>query len=166
MAGTLSAALGKCLFGLRVAIVRLQPAAPALSVTDFSAWERVQVKLAASQTAQLDALQALGFQLVEGEVDFSLTLSPQGDDPAAEMATEDIPVLRQMAAQAFAQSRFRAPWYAPDDSGRFYAQWIENAVKGTFDHVTSAWFSAQGTVKSRGSSRCVSSTRARRVLAY
>ncbi len=27
------------------------------------------------------------------------------------------------------------PRYAPDDSGRFYAQWIENAVKGTFDHV-------------------------------
>ena len=25
--------------------------------------------------------------------------------------------------------------YAPDDSGRFHAQWIENAVKGTFDHV-------------------------------
>lgn len=70
-------------FGVRSAIVRLQPAAPALSVTDFSAWERVQVKLAASQTAQLDALQALGFQLVEGEIDFSLTVSPQGVDPAA-----------------------------------------------------------------------------------
>jgi dTDP-4-amino-4,6-dideoxy-D-galactose acyltransferase len=49
-----------------------------------------------------------------------------------------------MAAQAFAQSRFRAPWYAPDDSGRFYAQWIENAVKAPL--TTSAWFSAPRTV--------------------
>ena len=122
-------------FGMRSAIVRLQPAAPALSVTDFSAWERVQVKLAASQTTQLDALQTLGFQLVEGEIDFSLTVSPQSVDPAADVATaDDIPELRRLAAGIFVQSRFRAPGYAPDASGRFYAQWIENAVKGVFDH--------------------------------
>lgn len=83
----------------------------------------------------LDALQQHGFRLVEGEVDLSVTVARYAS-PGAEIATEqDIPTLRKMAALAFAQSRFRAPWYAPDDSGRFYAQWIENAVKGTFDHV-------------------------------
>lgn len=122
-------------FALRSAIVRLQPSAPALTGADFAKWDRVQVKLPAAKTDILDALQALGFQLVEGEIDLSLPVAESGVDPAAEIATiEDIPVLRQMAAATFIQSRFRAPWYAAEDSGRFYAQWIENAVKGVFDH--------------------------------
>ena len=109
-------------FGLPSSIVRLRDDAPVLAESDFIAWQRIQAKIPADRTDLLDALQQRGFQLV--------------DAPGAEIATEqDIPVLRQMAAQAFAQSRFRAPWYTPDDSGRFYAQWIENAVKGTFDHV-------------------------------
>lgn len=32
-------------------------------------------------------------------------------------------------------SRFRTPWYQPQDSGRFYAEWVEKAVYGTFDHA-------------------------------
>ncbi len=134
-------------FGVRSAIVRLQPTAPALSPADFAPWARVQVKLAASQTPQLDALQALGFQLVEGEIDFSLMVSPQGVDPLAEVATDDdIPALRRMAADIFVQSRFRAPWYAADASGRFYAQWIENAVKGVFDHQCLLFRDANGEI--------------------
>lgn len=122
-------------FAVPSAIVRLREEAPALTQADFSAWQRVQAKIPAGRADLLDALQLRGFQLVEGEVDLSLSVGRHAS-PGAEMATEqDIPVLRQMAAEAFAQSRFRAPWYAPDDSGRFYAQWVENAVKGTFDHV-------------------------------
>ncbi|MGP3593502.1 dTDP-4-amino-4,6-dideoxy-D-galactose acyltransferase [Vagococcus sp. WN89Y] len=122
-------------FGLRSAIVRLRPEAPLLSHADFACWQRVQVKLDASQTQALDALQQLGFQLVEGEIDLSVRVPAQGRDPGAEVAgLADIPALRQMAADIFVQSRFRAPWYPPDASGRFYAQWIENAVKGEFDH--------------------------------
>ncbi|MDR0173807.1 dTDP-4-amino-4,6-dideoxy-D-galactose acyltransferase [Enterobacter sichuanensis] len=122
-------------FSLPSAIVRLRDDAPALTESAFTAWQRVQAKIPADRTDLLDALQQHGFKLVEGEADLSITLT-RHDAPGAEMAAEqDIPVLRQMAAQAFAQSRFRAPWYAPGDSGRFYAQWVENAVKGTFDHV-------------------------------
>ncbi|MFK0372508.1 dTDP-4-amino-4,6-dideoxy-D-galactose acyltransferase [Enterobacter sichuanensis] len=122
-------------FSLPSAIVRLRDDAPALTESAFTAWQRVQAKIPADRTDLLDALQQHGFKLVEGEADLSITLT-RHDAPGAETATEqDIPVLRQMAAQAFAQSRFRAPWYAPGDSGRFYAQWVENAVKGTFDHV-------------------------------
>lgn len=117
------------------AIVRLRDNAPALQDADFSAGQRVQAKIPADRADLLDALQQHGFRLVEGEVDLSVTVARYAS-PGAEIATEqDIPTLRKMAALAFAQSRFRAPWYAPDDSGRFYAQWIENAVKGTFDHV-------------------------------
>ena len=117
------------------AIVRLRDNAPALQEADFSAWQRVQAKIPADRADLLDALQQHGFRLVEGEVDLSVTVARYAS-PGSVIATEqDIPTLRKMAALAFAQSRFRAPWYAPDDSGRFYAQWIENAVKGTFDHV-------------------------------
>ncbi|WP_324660531.1 dTDP-4-amino-4,6-dideoxy-D-galactose acyltransferase [Enterobacter bugandensis] len=129
------------------AIVRWRENAPALQEVDFSAWQRVQAKIPADRADLLDALQQHGFQLVEGEVDLSITLT-RHDASGAEIATEqDIPVLRQMAARAFAQSRFRSPWYAPDDSGRFYAQWVENAVKGTFDHVCLIFRAANGQIQ-------------------
>lgn len=129
------------------AIVRLRDNAPALQEADFSAWQRVQAKIPANRADLLDALQQHGFRLVEGEVDLSVTVARHAS-PGAEIATEqDIPALREMAALAFAQSRFRAPWYAPDDSGRFYAQWIENAVKGTFDHVCLVFRTAGGQIQ-------------------
>ncbi|MCV4796599.1 dTDP-4-amino-4,6-dideoxy-D-galactose acyltransferase, partial [Escherichia coli] len=84
-------------------------------------------------TVRLDALQRLGFQLVEGEVDLALPVGSPADAGADVAVEADIAPLREQAAQAFAMSRFRAPWYAADASGRFYAQWIENAVRGTFD---------------------------------
>ena len=134
-------------FSLPSAIVRLSNDAPVLTVPDFTAWQRVQAKIPAERADLLDALQQHGFQLVEGEVDLSITLT-RHDASGAEIATDqDIPVLRQMATQAFAQSRFRAPWYAPDDSGRFYAQWVENAVKGTFDHVCLIFRAANGQIQ-------------------
>ena len=134
-------------FALPSAIVRWRENAPALQEVDFSAWQRVQAKIPADRADLLDALQQHGFQLVEGEVDLAITLT-RHDASGAEIATEqDIPVLRQMAARAFAQSRFRTPWYAPDDSGRFYAQWVENAVKGTFDHVCLIFRAANGQIQ-------------------
>ena len=114
-------------FALPSAIVRLNPAAPVLAECDFSHWARVQVKLAASHTDELNALQQFGFQLIEGEVDFSLSVPSEGSNPGAEVASEkDIPVLRKMASGVFTQSRFRSPWYAPEAGGRFDAQWTEN----------------------------------------
>lgn len=122
-------------FGLRSAILRLQDGAPVLSQADFAAWPRVQVKIPTVHTHQLDALQQFGFRLVEGEVDFILPVAANVVDPQAQIAVDtDIVPLRQMATSLFSQSRFRAPWYPADASGRFYAQWIENAVKGVFDH--------------------------------
>lgn len=148
-------------FGLPSAVVRFRDDAPALTAADFSPWERVQAKIPAGRADWLDALQTLGFQLVEGEVDLSLAVTPHS--PAAtEVATEqDIPALRQMAAQAFAQSRFRAPWYAPDASGRFYAQWIENAVKGTFDHECLVFRANSGDIQAFVSLRQLSDSEAR-----
>ena len=121
-------------FGVNSAIVRITSEAPLLTPDALAPWSRVQAKIAASNTGELDALQQLGFSLVEGEVDLALPVNNASDSGAVVAQETDIPALRQLASAAFAQSRFRAPWYAPDASSRFYAQWIENAVRGTFDH--------------------------------
>ncbi|STJ46869.1 TDP-fucosamine acetyltransferase [Escherichia coli] len=92
-------------------------------------------------------LQQLGFSLVEGEVDLALPVNNASDSGAVVAQETDIPALRQLASAAFAQSRFRAPWYAPDASSRFYAQWIENAVRGTFDHQCLILRAASGDIR-------------------
>lgn len=143
------------------AIVRLRDDAPVLQAADFAAWQRVQAKIPAGRADLLDALQQQGFRLVEGEVDLSITVSRHAS-AGAEIATEqDIPALRQMATQAFAQSRFRDPWYKPEDSGRFYAQWIENAVKGTFDHACLVFRAVDGQIQGFVSLRKVNEQDAR-----
>ncbi|ELY4128125.1 dTDP-4-amino-4,6-dideoxy-D-galactose acyltransferase [Cronobacter malonaticus] len=137
-------------FGIDSAIVRFSDTAPALDVAQLSRWPRVQAKVPAARSDLLDGLAQLGFRLVEGEVDFALTLTPDAPVPDAQITTatpDDIPLLRDAAAEAFAMSRFRAPWYAPDASGRFYAQWVENAVKGVFDHECLILRTPQGALR-------------------
>ncbi|ELO0860216.1 dTDP-4-amino-4,6-dideoxy-D-galactose acyltransferase [Citrobacter amalonaticus] len=135
-------------FGINSAIVRLDPAAPLLTAQALQPWSRVQAKIPAANTRELDALQQLGFALVEGEVDFVLPVGKNNGQTGAEIAQlTDIPSLRQLAAAAFAQSRFRTPWYAPDASARFYAQWIENAVHGTFDHQCLVLRTSNGDIR-------------------
>ncbi|HBC9290827.1 TPA: dTDP-4-amino-4,6-dideoxy-D-galactose acyltransferase [Escherichia coli] len=148
-------------FGVNSAIVRISPDAPLLTSDALAPWSRVQAKIAASNTDELDALQQLGFLLVEGEVDLVLPVNSASDSDAEVAQETDIPVLRQLACEAFAQSRFRAPWYAPDASGRFYAQWIENAVRGTFDHQCLILRSASGDICGYVSLRELNATDAR-----
>ncbi|HGC6388561.1 TPA: dTDP-4-amino-4,6-dideoxy-D-galactose acyltransferase [Cronobacter dublinensis] len=137
-------------FGIDSAIVRFSDTAAALDVAQLGVWSRVQAKVPAARSDLLDGLLSLGFQLVEGEVDFALPLTsaaPADDAQAITATQDDIPLLRDAAAQAFAMSRFRAPWYAPDASGRFYAQWVENAVKGAFDHECLLLRTPQGALR-------------------
>lgn len=135
-------------FGINSAILRPDDGASKVTVEALAPWARVQAKIAARNVAQLDALQQLGFRLVEGEVDFCLGIGSAAVDPQAAVATQDdIPALRSLAAGIFSQSRFRAPWYDPQDSGRFYAQWIENAVRGTFDHQCLIFRGAGGDIR-------------------
>ena len=148
-------------FALPTAIVRLSDDAPLLAANDLAAWSHVQAKIPALRADWLDALQQQGFRLVEGEADLAIKVT-QHVSPGAEIATEqDIPALRQLAAQAFALSRFRAPWYDPDASGRFYAQWIENAVKGTFDHLCLVFRGQDGAIRGFVSLRKLNDTDAR-----
>lgn len=148
-------------FGINSAKVCFDEQAAPLTLEALNGWSRVQAKIAAHQTDQLDALQQLGFQLVEGEVDLALTVKAVAHSSVEVATVDDIPQLRQLAAQAFAQSRFRAPWYAIDASGRFYAQWIENAVKGTFDDQCLVFRHDDGTIRAFVSLREVNGSEAR-----
>ncbi len=56
------------------------------------------------------------FQLVEGEVDLAHYALTRHEARSAEVAAkQDIPVLREMAAQAFAP-QLSCPRYAPEDT--------------------------------------------------
>ncbi len=92
--------------------------------------DALQAKIAADDGVRLDALQQLGFQLVEGEVDLALPVGRSADSGCEVATPAEIPRLRELAAQAFAQSRFRAPGMPQMPAAVFYAQWIENAVRG------------------------------------
>ncbi|WP_275554367.1 dTDP-4-amino-4,6-dideoxy-D-galactose acyltransferase [Mixta sp. Marseille-Q2659] len=109
--------------------------AAALDVARLDDFDLVQAKVDSQQAAQLDALQQIGFRLVEGEADLQLAVATGERQSGIRIARpEHIPALRSAAGAAFAYSRFRAPWYQSHDSARFYAQWIENAVLGAFDN--------------------------------
>lgn len=134
-------------FGCHSALLELQ-GDTALDVTLLDSYRLVQVKVLAQQSAELDALTALGFRLVEGEADCVLGITPVERPTGIRIArAEHIPALRRVAKEAFTWSRFRAPWYAPGDSGRFYAQWVENAVLGTFDHQCLLAVDERGTLQ-------------------
>ena len=148
-------------FGIQSAIVRFRDDAPPLTAQALAGWTRLQAKIAADDGVRLDALQQLGFQLVEGEVDLALPVGWSADAGCEVATAAEIPRLRELAAQAFAQSRFRAPWYAADASGRFYAQWIENAVRGTFDNQCLIFRAADGDIRAFVSLRQLNETDAR-----
>ncbi len=148
-------------FGINSAKVCFDEQAESLTPAALNGWSRVQAKIAAHQTDRLDALQQLGFQLVEGEVDLALTVKAVAHSSAGVATVDDIPQLRQLAAQAFSQSRFRAPWYAIDASRRFYAQWIENAVKGAFDDQCLVFRHDDGTIRAFVSLRELNASEAR-----
>lgn len=126
-------------FNLSSGKLNFSSSAPVLTPAALARYALTQAKIPANNLALADALANIGFRLVEGEVDLCLSVD---DAPAATVSLRqrlaeraDIPQLRQAAAQVFSLSRFRAPWYQPTDSGRFYARWIENAVLGAFDDL-------------------------------
>ncbi|EXU74661.1 dTDP-4-amino-4,6-dideoxy-D-galactose acyltransferase [Erwinia mallotivora] len=135
-------------FAQNSALLSLDIHQPTLDEAQLQAWGLVQVKVLSQQTAELDALHQLGFRLVEGEAELVLGIGTGGRPEGIRIAKkEHIEPLREAASGAFAHSRFRQPWYQPGDSSRFYAQWVENAVLGSFDHQCLLAVSEQGDLQ-------------------
>ncbi|MEB6334565.1 dTDP-4-amino-4,6-dideoxy-D-galactose acyltransferase [Serratia rhizosphaerae] len=126
-------------FRINSARLNIAESAPPLTAAELDRFTLVQAKIPSHRLDIADVLTRLDFRLVEGEIDLVINLGMEcAYTPASDVrpaTAADIPVLQAAAAQAFAASRFRAPWYPPADSGRFYATWIEKAVLGTFDHL-------------------------------
>jgi dTDP-4-amino-4,6-dideoxy-D-galactose acyltransferase len=124
-------------FQLKSARLTPDASAPEITPQRLDRYALVQAKVDAGETDTLDALSALGFRLAEGETDVCVRIGPSDLGlPAGRLAVpEDMSGVAAIARQAFRFSRFRSPWYQPEDSGRFYATWAEKAVSGTFDHL-------------------------------
>ncbi|QHM72878.1 dTDP-4-amino-4,6-dideoxy-D-galactose acyltransferase [Mixta intestinalis] len=136
--------------------------AATLDVQQLDAFDLVQAKVDSRQTVRLDALQQLGFRVVEGEADLQLAVTAAERQTGIRIARpEHIEALRSAAGAAFSLSRFRTPWYLPHDSARFYAQWIENAVRGTFDNQCLIAHDEQGRLQGFVSLREIGADEAR-----
>lgn len=102
-------------------------------------------KVASIETVKIDCLQQQGFQLVQGEVDFCVDLKTSSLDIVAEscfseslirQATpKDQPIVQDLFATSFPYSRFRLPYFTLQERERFYRQWAENAINGSFDDI-------------------------------
>lgn len=124
-------------FARRVAMLRLDRDAGALTREALGGFDLVQAKIAADDYASLDGLSEVGFQVVEAEVDLRAEVPAASSELVGVSGAEqsDIDALRAIAAEAFTTTRFRPPWFASGEGGRLYAQWVENAARGIFDHA-------------------------------
>lgn len=121
-------------FGLDTARLEIGGEIPLAEVLQ-QPYALLQAKISAEYSDVIDELSQNNFQLVAGEVNLAINIKRIEHQTGVYIAREvHTQVLRDAASQAFIQSRFRAPWFNPTDNGRFYAQWIENAIHGTFDN--------------------------------
>ncbi|QGX92759.1 dTDP-4-amino-4,6-dideoxy-D-galactose acyltransferase [Tatumella sp. TA1] len=118
-----------------------------LTSAEANAWDLVQAKVASADYHSLDALSRQDFALVEGEAELVIALGETMRQPGIRVARySHIEALRQLAGPLFTESRFRAPWFDQDLTQQFYAQWIDNAVQGIFDHQCLISVDQQGAI--------------------
>ncbi len=144
-----------------------QQTALAIESAVFEPFELVQCKIAADQMAQIRCLQQLGFQFVEGELDFCLPLSEsmpksQPDSQALQPASvADIDELEILFGEAFTASRFRQPWFSRQQNQDFYRTWIRKAVLGEFDDLCLLARAGDGRIQGGVSLRALDKDNAR-----
>lgn len=126
-------------FSLKTGRLEFDTQAPVLTNEQLEKFTVVHAKVASNKLFLMDKLSKLGFQFAEGEIDFKLSIGTENayKQPLLfrDANKDDIGLLMATASDVFVQSRFRSPWYQPDDSGRFYALWVKKAVLGTFDDI-------------------------------
>ncbi|MGV6988957.1 dTDP-4-amino-4,6-dideoxy-D-galactose acyltransferase [Testudinibacter sp. P80/BLE/0925] len=129
----------------------------------FAPFELVQCKIHADQAERIHRLQQLGFQFVEGELDFCLPLS-ETKSARNELQTandRDLDELENLFGDAFQLSRFRQPWFSAQQNRTFYRTWIGKAVSAQFDDVCLVQRGADGSIQGAVSVRSVDTENAR-----
>lgn len=121
-----------------------------LNELNMSDYQLIQAKIAANDYDSLSALQAFGFQLVEGEVDLvvsDVVTRADNTEVLSFASLDDIPALKALAATSFQLSRFREPWFRAEKCAEFYRVWTEKAVLSQFDDCCLVIKDANGTIK-------------------
>lgn len=156
-------------FSLKTGRLEFSPQAPVLTHKQLDEFGVVHAKVASHELSLIDELGHFGFRFAEGEIDFKLSVGTENSCKQVTAQTSqfreanesDIDLLMTTAREVFVQSRFRTPWYQPDDSGRFYALWVKKAVLGTFDNTCLLTIDSNNRVSGFVTLRRVSKSEAR-----
>lgn len=107
-----------------------------LSQEAICQWDLLQAKLPSHDYQRIDMLQNNQFMLAESETEWVLALDNTAHQPQIRLARPShLCALKQLAATAFLQSRYRQPWFTAQQTAQFYSQWVENALQGVFDDI-------------------------------
>jgi len=98
----------------------------------------VSIRLDARELPAVQAVEALGFRMVDGIQRFVFDLAgaqvPTWDEaavPVRDAVEADIPALRELSANGFVYDRFHNDPVIPSETAdRLYGVWIENAILG------------------------------------
>lgn len=126
-------------------------------------FDLIQAKVVAEQPDNIRQLQQLGFQFVEGELDFCLPLSAkqQTEHLITVASAADIAELKRIFGNVFKFSRFCKPWFSDQQNRDFYCTWIHKAVLGAFDDVCLLQRDVTGRIQGMVSIRAIDKTQAR-----
>ncbi len=113
-------------------------AAAAAGACDELGLEHVSARFDSRDLLLIQAMEAAGFQLVDGILKFARSAAdfePPADRPPGviirDAAESDIPELAALAARGFVYDRFHNdPLLAEGVADRVHAAWLENAVRG------------------------------------
>ncbi|KAF2173077.1 hypothetical protein M409DRAFT_17025 [Zasmidium cellare ATCC 36951] len=127
-----------CVTGKRIATATVSRASD--GGTNEQAFDLLCAKVPSDDFESIDVLNKNGFQYVEGEIDLEVNLETTGiieDTTSLRKATlDDLRDLKGLASESMrGRTRLRSPWFTTEDSDKMYETWIENAVKGRYDHV-------------------------------
>ena len=97
-------------------------------------------KVSSNDFDSVSVLKEHGFHYVEGEIDLEVelesTISIASATDIRQATLNDLEDLRTLAAGSMrGLTRLRGPWFTTEESDKMYETWIENAVKGLYDHA-------------------------------
>lgn len=96
------------------------------------------IKALSSDEEMINAANRLGFQYCEGDVKFHCKITqalPQTDNHLQVANSTHLESLSRIVCGLYTHSRFKQPWFKPEEKDQFYARWVENAVKAKHDDV-------------------------------
>ncbi len=98
-------------------------------------FDLITTKVCSDDVNLISSLNQNGFQYCEGEVTFSKMLSNQSHIDFDIADESDLPQLSSLVDGMYKYSRFKSPWFTPEEKDFFYKTWLKKAVLGQFDDV-------------------------------